>query len=855
MIPKKLRISGFLSYREPVEVDFTNLNLACISGANGAGKSSLLDAITFALFGQARKNNDALIHSKAKQAEVVYDFSYEQNLYRIQRIRIAGKTGQLEFFIHAGEHGWRPLTEATMRQTEERIRSTLSMDYDTFINASFFLQGKADQFAQQKPGDRKRILSTILGLENWELYKEAAAERRRQVEQENRSLQDRLIEIENELAEEPTRQARLKSLQEQLAHASANRQGREKNLAAARKLSAALEEQRRHLLQREKQHADLITRQEGLKSRLEQIRSQRDEQVHLLTEETQIRAEYADWQANQARLEQMNLLAGQSHQLETRRGQHLHLIQTARLLLENEQTALIKEQERLALQAHRSRENEQKLEDLQRQEADLTARLARRTDMQEQLNHHIKELSDLNAEKSQLKIRREEIQKRLASLAEASGSLCPLCGQPLTPAERDRLLAELTGEEKTCSSRFQALQNELGPQAEKQRAEQVSQLQQLERVEMDLRALQRQIAALQENLNSAQAQQNEWEESGAPRLAELTDRLEHRAYAEEDQAEMSRLDEQLAALGYDAAAHQTLRQAEQAGRTSEARLRQLENARAALQPLESELTDLTLRQTALEEDIQTSQAELDHSRSQLQNLSGDLQDENEAERLWQDAQEAENRLRTELGKALQDVEVLEVQKKRQQQVVAERQTLLAQISRLKALERAFSKDGVPALLIEQALPEIEAHANEILDRISGGGMSVRFDTLRDFRDAKREDKKETLDIIISDAAGPREYELFSGGEAFRVNFAIRLALSRVLAQRAGARLQTLVIDEGFGSQDAEGLQRLIEAINQVSSEFACILVITHLEDMKDAFPARIQVEKTLQGSAVTVFSA
>ena len=855
MIPKKLRISGFLSYREPVEVDFTNLNLACISGANGAGKSSLLDAITFALFGQARKNNDALIHSKAKQAEVVYDFSYEQNLYRIQRIRIAGKTGQLEFFIHAGEHGWRPLTEATMRQTEERIRSTLSMDYDTFINASFFLQGKADQFAQQKPGDRKRILSTILGLENWELYKEAAAERRRQVEQENRSLQDRLIEIENELAQEPTRQARLKSLQEQLAHASANRQGREKNLAAARKLSAALEEQRRHLLQREKQHADLITRQEGLKGRLEQIRIQRDEQVHLLTEETQIRAEYADWQANQARLEQMNLLAGQSHQLETRRGQHLHLIQTARLLLENEQTALIKEQERLALQAHRSRENEQKLEDLQRQEADLTARLARRTDMQEQLNHHIKELSDLNAEKSQLKIRREEIQKRLASLAEASGSLCPLCGQPLTPAERDRLLAELTGEEKTCSSRFQALQNELGPQAEKQRAEQVSQLQQLERVEMDLRALQRQIAALQENLNSAQAQQNEWEESGAPRLAELTDRLEHRAYAEEDQAEMSRLDEQLAALGYDAAAHQTLRQAEQAGRTSEARLRQLENARAALQPLESELTDLTLRQTALEEDIQTSQAELDHSRSQLQNLSGDLQDENEAERLWQDAQEAENRLRTELGKALQDVEVLEVQKKRQQQVVAERQTLLAQISRLKALERAFSKDGVPALLIEQALPEIEAHANEILDRISGGGMSVRFDTLRDFRDAKREDKKETLDIIISDAAGPREYELFSGGEAFRVNFAIRLALSRVLAQRAGARLQTLVIDEGFGSQDAEGLQRLIEAINQVSSEFACILVITHLEDMKDAFPARIQVEKTLQGSAVTVFSA
>ena len=74
----------------------------------------------------------------------------------------------------------------------------------------------------------------------------------------------------------------------------------------------------------------------------------------------------------------------------------------------------------------------------------------------------------------------------------------------------------------------------------------------------------------------------------------------------------------------------------------------------------------------------------------------------------------------------------------------------------------------------------------------------------------------------------------------------------MLAQRAGARLQMLVIDEGFGSQDAEGRQRLIEAINLVRHDFAKILVITHLEELKDAFPTRIEVEKTPQGSKVTV---
>ena len=106
--------------------------------------------------------------------------------------------------------------------------------------------------------------------------------------------------------------------------------------------------------------------------------------------------------------------------------------------------------------------------------------------------------------------------------------------------------------------------------------------------------------------------------------------------------------------------------------------------------------------------------------------------------------------------------------------------------------------------------------------------------------------------MISDAAGMREYELFSGGEAFRVNFAIRLALSRYLSQRAGARLQTLVIDEGFGSQDADGRQRLLQAINLVQHDFRKVLIITHLEELKDAFPVRIEVNKMPNGSSIRV---
>jgi len=89
----------------------------------------------------------------------------------------------------------------------------------------------------------------------------------------------------------------------------------------------------------------------------------------------------------------------------------------------------------------------------------------------------------------------------------------------------------------------------------------------------------------------------------------------------------------------------------------------------------------------------------------------------------------------------------------------------------------------------------------------------------------------------------RDYELFSGGEAFRVNFAIRLALSEVLAQRRSPFTDP-GIDEGFGSQDTQGRQRLIEAINLVRADFAKILVTYAHRRAERMPPDRIEVEKT-----------
>jgi exonuclease SbcC len=137
----------------------------------------------------------------------------------------------------------------------------------------------------------------------------------------------------------------------------------------------------------------------------------------------------------------------------------------------------------------------------------------------------------------------------------------------------------------------------------------------------------------------------------------------------------------------------------------------------------------------------------------------------------------------------------------------------------------------------------------LLARMTESRMHLQFETQRE---TLKGDTIETLDINIGDELGTRPYELFSGGEAFRVNFAIRIALSKLLARRAGAQLQLLVIDEGFGTQDAEGRGRLVEAINSIQDDFARILVITHIEELRDAFPVRIEVTKTEVGSQINL---
>ena len=277
----------------------------------------------------------------------------------------------------------------------------------------------------------------------------------------------------------------------------------------------------------------------------------------------------------------------------------------------------------------------------------------------------------------------------------------------------------------------------------------------------------------------------------------------------------------------------------------ERRVGELENAL-------SHADEAAQRVTGLGTTIERWNAELDSDRkkrSELEQLAEKSEGDLRAASISKEKLEKlrlEKRLADEkVGGARQRLSALDSLDEQKQRLLDNRVTEADNLGLYKDLQFAFSKRGVPAMIIETALPEMEESVNQLLKLMTEGQMAVRFETIRKIKSG---DEREALDIKISDGLGERPYDLYSGGESFRINFAIRIALSRLLARRAGAQLKSLFIDEGFGSQDARGREQLVAAINSIQDDFELILVITHIDEMRDAFPTRIEVEKTPQGS-------
>ena len=454
-------------------------------------------------------------------------------------------------------------------------------------------------------------------------------------------------------------------------------------------------------------------------------------------------------------------------------------------------------------------------------------------------------LRDLDAAKERLVGEMEDTRKKFDML-EQGDSVCPLCNQALGPEGKEHLRLEYEALGRESKGRYldnSSERDSLG----RQHGELVVAL---TGSETELRGIRQHIERNKATLES--------ERTGAERakaqIIQTTIQLDQgeRTFATSDFAHEERrllftVDSDLESLQYDAARHGQVREQARAMAPYDELNRKLQEAverlpiereslataREMLQRRRQEIMDAEQRGAVLQVELGT----LDSEEARLR----------EAEKLAAELDE-------QRSNALREQGVLEQQVKRSVELEqelkiyeSERRRLADERAIYDELSLAFGKNGVQALIIETAIPQLESDSNDVLMRLTENRMTLKLQ-LVEGRKSRGGARSEELDIRIADEVGTRSYETFSGGEAFRINFAIRIALSKLLARRAGAPLPTLFIDEGFGSQDSTGQERLVEAIQSIQDDFQKIIVITHVEQIKEAFPVRIEVTKTSAGS-------
>jgi exonuclease SbcC len=454
-------------------------------------------------------------------------------------------------------------------------------------------------------------------------------------------------------------------------------------------------------------------------------------------------------------------------------------------------------------------------------------------------------LATLRSEGERLKDEPAHVRQRLEILGQHDS--CPLCGQVLGHEGRAAAQARLEQELRTTN---RALEDTRAAYQEQQAVVKAA------RAHVD--GLKAQIIgrqALAAAIGDLESRRRRAEEDRAvligheARASELEAELAAEAFAPEPRVQLGRGREAMEAVGYDADRHRAVRETRDRLKGAPDELRKLEVARATLAGLEAERENLAHEAAAAEIERAEQHAVHVAAAAEAAELAGAPAALRTKEAELQLAGAARNSAILQLGEARQMVSSLDHMAKERAQYAAEREGHLAEVNAYTQLADAFGKNGIQEMIIDAALPEIEDGANGLLDRLSGGRMRVAIETQRTGRTGGT---ISTLDVNVSDELGTRPYELFSGGEKFRINFAVRIAMSQLLARRANAPLRMLAIDEGFGSQDREGCDRLVEAIKVVQDDFDRILVITHLDELKEVFPVRIEVEKRAGGSTFTI---
>ncbi len=524
MIPTSLSVRNFMCYRAGVDLDLRGIRVACLSGDNGAGKSALLDCITWALWGKARVNSDReLIALNATEMEVTFGFELNDQDYRVTRRRTRSGAGPLSLDIQIldGEL-WRTIGGATARETQRTIDQLLKMDYDTFINSAFILQGRADEFTTKTPALRKQTLGEILNLSDYDRFEELARQQLRDRERLIRQIDADIERFDARLAELPARRDDVGKLSQQLidiadevdqmTERASKVHERLRGLEAAARQRDDIRQEMTSLDREIAKLGDEVTRtsariekHRAVLARREEIEGRHRELVELRREQEQVGMALAQRQSLLQERRTVELAIQQAlhsiqSQLQSVRDRIEGLSRTA-----SARTQIEAEQANLRAEIAGLGDPMQKLELLRVAQSALETRRG-----------------ELSAENEQLKKEMNVLKGKIDQLDQAT-AVCPVCQQELGPEERKRLGEEYKIEGTALGNRFRENRTSIVRiDADIHQNKQESQ--EVERLRQRLEQLARSEASLNERLAVAMRAEAEVAEFRA-REAELSAKL------------------------------------------------------------------------------------------------------------------------------------------------------------------------------------------------------------------------------------------------------------------------------------------------------------------------------------------
>ncbi len=846
-----------MCYGEDVpSLNLEPVHIACISGDNGYGKTALLDAITWAIWGKARaKTQDELVNVARNTMFVELDFFAGESRYRVTRTYTKGRgassgKSELNLSIIIG-NTVTSLMANTIKETEEKIVNLLNMDYEIFINTSYLKQGDSNRFTSSRPTDRKKILADLLDLSYYERLESASKQHSRQLQND--------VEVQQSVIEHKSSAFQEKELI--LEKLETYKKESQNLLSEEQSLSKELED-----LNQKRQ--TLLVEISNKKTMVDQIDTSEKEIGMMLVQEMRWKKELGELKILLSRSEEIQSTYKEYQDLRSEYGRSstlisdFHKINAEKIVIEK--TIAI---ETLKLESQISNKSNRIKTDLQPlvdgipkllREIDLANTALQNLEIEFSETEHL--LNKANAMSEEVTILQISNKTLLTQMSDSRNrfdminhaeATCPLCLQSLSTGNKQHIRDGLQSEGKTSKieyesnlKKIQALtdrkneiitQNELQQtilvrkrtETEKIQYDLMNQLGKSEDSSIELSSLKLNLVQMEEELNSERFCSEELN-----RLKILDSKLKK---LEDTEKNHSHLESKLESLSPYLELHAQLQgsrdrllsvtqSVEDTKSIREARQLQTETWKLELVRIEKILTE----EWDFDQKINLIQSKIKKVKGQSLNaVTMREQARYQIEQIVK-AEEDIKSMELEIFKTNEDVQLYE------------------------ELASAFGRNGIQALMIERAVPMLENTAKELLARLSDNKMTIKLELKEGRIDRATGLPSEELNITISDEQGTRSYETFSGGETFRIDFAIRIAMSKLLASRSGSPLPILFIDEGFGSQDTIGQGRLIEVIQSISEDFEKIIVITHIDSMKENFDQQIEISKTEYGSVFTL---